>query len=141
MPWFWNLTGQWQATYLGSKFQGEVPPPPYIASNVLDHALCHLLLRRPNPLELNQHPLVTLLHLCNRRKVRLQQTNSQIILPRLGTHTRPHHHHWSTTPCCVPQNRGLLWKTQSCVLCHDFPSHCSNRHDRFVSDSYSTFVQ
>jgi STE24 endopeptidase len=28
MPWFWNLTGQWQATYLGAKFQGEVLLPP-----------------------------------------------------------------------------------------------------------------
>ena len=74
MPWFWNLTRQWQATYLGSKFQGEVLRLLLPVSHLtyLDNAFRRFLLRRSNPLDFNEHPLVTLFNLCHRRKIWLQ---------------------------------------------------------------------
>ena len=33
MPWFWEVTRQWQAAYLGSQFQGEVIRFPFPLSS------------------------------------------------------------------------------------------------------------
>src|SRR6202035_5633553 len=63
MPYFWELTRQWQATYLGSNYQGEVSLLPI--ELIIDYPFSYVYVCWTVAVDVNQCSLVLLSDFCH----------------------------------------------------------------------------